>query len=454
MRQKRELQSSLFSRRPRNEIARELEAVSQVLDANPEILALVYQDLVGLKSAATGRTGLTADQVLRCAFLKQYRQLTYEELALYLADSVSFQAFSRLAEEQYPSASTLQENIKTIQAATWEALHRLLVSYAAAAGMEKGRKIRLDATGVETNVHPPTDALLLQDGVGVITRLLVRGQELRPLPAYRFADHRRAVKKRVVRIRDAKKPQVRVQAYRELLPLAAQTRGYAVEAIAALSGFVGERLEMTFGAKALRDRLERAVGLLGRVEDQARRRVLQGEKVPAAEKVISFFECHTDIIEKGDREPLYGHKVFLTGGASGLILDCLVRRGNPADASMFMELLARQEEIYGRAPLKTAADGGFASKENLRRAKKQGVRDVAFSKRRGLSVLEMVKSLWVYKKLKNFRAGIEAAISTLKRAFGLSRCTWTGWEGFQQYVWSAVVSYNLAMLGRWKKAAV
>lgn len=449
MRQKRELQSSLFARRPRNEIAQELEAVSQVLDANPEILALVYQDLVGLKSAATGRTGLTAEQVLRCAFLKQYRQLTYEELALYLADSLSFQAFSRLAEEQYPSASTLQENIKTIQAATWEALHRLLVSYAAAAGMEKGRKIRLDATGVETNVHSPTDALLLlQDGVGVITRLLVRGKELRPLPACRFADHRR------VRIRDAKKPQVRVQAYRELLHLAAQTRGYALEAIAALSGFVGERLEMTFGAKALRDRLERAVGLLGRVEDQARRRVLQGEKVPAAEKVISFFECHTDIIEKGDREPLYGHKVFLTGGASGLILDCLVRRGNPADASMFMEMLARQEEIYGLAPLKAAADGGFASKENLRRAKKQGVRDVAFSKRRGLSVLEMVKSLWVYKKLKNFRAGIEAAISTLKRAFGLSRCTWTGWEGFQQYVWSAVVSYNLAVLGRWKMAAV
>jgi IS5 family transposase len=121
---------------------------------------------------------------------------------------------------------------------------------------------------------------------------------------------------------------------------------------------------------------------------------------------------------------------------------------------MFMELLARQEEIYGRAPLKAAADGGFASKENLRQAKKQGVRDVAFSKRRGLAVLEMVKSLWVYKKLKNFRAGIEAAISTLKRAFGLSRCTWTGWEGFQQYVWSAVVSYNLAVLGRWKKAAV
>jgi IS5 family transposase len=296
------LQSSLFAPRPKNEIAQELEAVSRVLDANPEILALVYQDLVGLKSAATGRTGLTAEQVLRCAFLKQYRQLTSEELALYLADSRSFQAFSRLAEEQYPSAATLQENIKTIQAATWEALHRLLVSYAAAAGMEKGRKIRLDATGVETNVHSPTDALLLQDGVGVITRLLVRGQELRPLPACRFADHRRAVKKRVVRIRDAKKPQVRVQAYRELLHLAAQTRGYALEAIAALSG----------------------------------------------------------------------------------------------------------EEIYGRAPLKTAADGGFASKENLRRAKKQGVRDVAFSKRRGLPVLEMVKSLWVYKKLKNFRAGIEA----------------------------------------------
>jgi IS5 family transposase len=109
-------------------------------------------------------------------------------------------------------------------------------------------------------------------------------------------------------------------------------------------------------------------------------------------------------------------------------------------------LLERQKHLYGRAPLQRAADGGFASLEKLGRAKLMGVKDVSFSRKRGLSVLEMVQSQWVYKRLKNFRAGIEANISRLKRVFGLTRCTWTDWAGFKQYVWSAVVSYNLSLL--------
>ena len=108
--------------------------------------------------------------------------------------------------------------------------------------------------------------------------------------------------------------------------------------------------------------------------------------------MVSFFEDHTDIIEKGQREIVYGHKVFLTGGKSGLILDCLVVSGNPADTDLFIPLLERQEHIYGKPPLQTAADGGFASLDNLNRAKQMGVKDVSFSKKRGLSVLEMVKS--------------------------------------------------------------
>jgi len=198
------------------------------------------------------------------------------------------------------------------------------------------------------------------------------------------------------------------------------------------------------------EKLERALMIFGRVIDQTERRVIRGEKVCASEKVVSFFEHHTDIIEKGGREPCYGHKVYLAGGRSGLILDCRVVRGNPRDSSLFSELICRQGGFYGRAPRQVAADGGFASVDNLRWAKGQGIKDVMFSKRRGLSVLDMVKSHWVYRRLRNFRAGIEASISWLKRIFGLARCTWKGWKSFQQYVWSAVVSCNLHVLGRVK----
>jgi IS5 family transposase len=141
---------------------------------------------------------------------------------------------------------------------------------------------------------------------------------------------------------------------------------------------------------------------------QTERRVFRGEKVPVSEKIVSFIECHTDIIVKGGRDTQYGHKVFFTGGKSGLILDCMIERGNPSDAGMFPALVDRQKEIFGRPPRQMAADGGFASKDNLKIAKDKGIKDAMLAKRRGLSVLEMVKSLWVYKKLPKCRLGLKS----------------------------------------------
>jgi transposase, IS5 family len=298
---------------------------------------------------------------------------------------------------------------------------------------------------VESNIHYPTDATLLQDAIRVVTRLLMDGCQLVPRPAYRFSDHNRVVKRRVLKIKNAKSPKERQNAYKDLLHIAGEVRSYGLAAIAVLADYPGEGEQVIF-IRNLVEELKRALSLLDRIIDQTRRRVIYGEKVPASEKVVSFFEDHTDIIEKGQREIIYGHKVFLTGGKSGLILDCLIASGNPADTDLFVPLLERQEHLYGKPPRQTTADGGFASVDNLNRAKQIGVKDVSFSRKRGLSVLEMVKSHWVYKKLRNFRAGIEANISRLKRAFGLTRCTWTAWEGFKQYVWSSVVSYNLAVL--------
>jgi IS5 family transposase len=188
--------------------------------------------------------------------------------------------------------------------------------------------------------------------------------------------------------------------------------------------------------------------LVERVIWQTERRVLHGESVPAAEKLVSLFEPHTDIIVKGAREVQYGHKLTLVSGRSGLILDALIEEGNPTDSQRFLPLLERHIEHYGTAPRQMAADGAYASHDNLTQAKARGVEDVAFHKKRGLSIEAMVKSHWVYRVLRNFRAGIEANISCLKRAYGLARCTWKGWEHFRAYVWSSVVAYNLALFAR------
>lgn len=453
MRRKFNPQMNLFSPVARSSIVKELEQISTILDATPTVMDLVFGDLIKTRRPDTGREGLTAEQVLRCAILKQYRELTYEELAFHLEDSDAFRSFSRLEMGQYPSKSILQENIKAIREETWEAIHRDILSYAIREKVEKGRTVRVDSTAVETDIHHPTDSTLLADGVRIITRWLTEGKELAPPPRYQFSDHQRVVKKRVMTILNARKDTVREKAYRDLLHYAGLVKGYALAAIPELASYEGHDLADTFAGHELARKLERAVRILGNVIDQTERRVFKGEKVPASENIVSFFEDHTDIIVKGKRDTEYGHKVFLSGGASSMILGCLIVRGNPADADQYQSLLEQHKEWFGRMPRQVSADGGFASKENLTFAKEHQVKDAVFARKRGLSVLAMAKSTWVYKKLRNFRAGIESGISALKRAFGLDRCTWSGWEGFKRYVWSSVVSYNLLVLARIRLAS-
>ena len=188
--------------------------------------------------------------------------------------------------------------------------------------------------------------------------------------------------------------------------------------------------------------------LLQRVIEQARQRVILGKKMPAEQKVVSIFEIHTDILKKERRETVFGHKVCLAGGASGLISDCTIEYGNPPDSHLAPKMIARHKGIFKKPPRQATFDGGFASKSNLRAIKAYGVKDCAFHKKRGLEISDMVKSSWVYKQLRNFRAGIEGCISYLKRAFAMDRCNWRGRESFHAYVWTSILAYNLMALAR------
>jgi len=293
---------NLFTTMARNLIAKELQQMSRILNATPKVIELAYEDLVRSSRPTTGREGMTAEQVLRCDILKQYRQLTYEELAFHLEDSEAFRIFSRLEMGQYPCKSILQENIKSLREETWEAIHREILGYAKQEKIETGRKVRIDATCVETDIHHPTDSTLLADGVRLITRLLTEGKELTPTPCYQYSDHRRVVKKRVLTILNAKKETDLRNAYKDLLLYTGKVREYALAAIPELHNHQGQTLEDLFAGKVLAEKLARAVGIFDKVIDQTDRRVFTGEKVSASEKVVSFFEDHTDIIVKSRRE--------------------------------------------------------------------------------------------------------------------------------------------------------
>ena len=424
--------------------ARELEAMSRILDAEGGMAERVGQDLVrGVKNPETGRGGMSGDQVLRVLVVKQMNGFGYAALHFHLLDSASYRTFCRFgALESVPSRSALAENVKKVRVETLEEIDRMLLKRAAREGVEKGRKVRIDSTVVEANIHAPSDSALLWDSVKVLTRLLEQAGA--GCPAWR--DHTKRAKRRMLAIQRARTKEKRVPLYRDLLKVTGKVLGYARSARDVLADSAEE------GLRRQAFELNRHRRLLERVVDQAERRVLRGESVPAGEKVVSIFETHTDVIVKDGRDTLYGHRVFLTGGASGLVLDCLIRAGNPADSTLSTPMLQRQKEIYGRPSRQAALDGGFASKENLRAAKELGVADVCFAKKRGLKVPNMVKSTWVYRKLRDFRAGIEGMISFLKRAFGLDRCTWRGDLSFQSYVWSGVLAANLLTLARHKLA--
>ena len=429
---------------------KELEAISRIIDSNPTICDYVLQDLNHGKTfhRRTGAQGMSADQVLRAAIVMRLFDFTYRQLAFHISDSRCLRRFCRIgfADKGFQK-SALNSNIKSISDNTWQWIFRDLLGYAKDKKIEKGRKVRVDCTVVESNIHKPFDSVQLYDCVRVLTRLIHKSRDDLGVHLI-FTDHCRRAKKRMVGIQYAKSNKEREPLYKDLLKVTQKTIGYAIKAQKAVSqACIANLMSMTMASE-----FTHYIDLSKQVYDQAYRRVIQAESVPADQKVFSIFEEHTDIIIKDRRETHYGHKICLTGGCSNLILDCKVLEGNPADTELVEEMLDRQKQIYGRYPLKVAFDGGFASKDNLKKVKDLKIKDVCFSKKRGMKEADMCRSDYVYKKLRRFRAGIESGISWLKRSFGLTRCSWKGFRSFKCYVLSAVVAANLLTMARWKPA--
>jgi IS5 family transposase len=250
----------------------------------------------------------------------------------------------------------------------------------------------------------------------------------------------------VYKINNARGDANRLPLYKQLIKTAQKVVGYAGVAVKELAAERCGSFEEIGVAAELRSALEHYIPLAEHVIDQATRRILQGENVPAQGKIVSIFEPHADIIKKGQREIIYGHKIFLTGGKSNLVLDCSVERGNPADTGQFLPALQRHNQRFGKVPKDVATDGGFASKDNAKKAREAGVTNIVFSALKGNVLAELVQSERIYKRLRKWRAGIEGVISTVKRAYGLVRCNWRSFESFQAYVQLAVIAYNLKTL--------
>ena len=421
--------------------AKQLVEISGVLDRQPTVLDLIHEDLTAGVRSDLGRKGLSADQVLRILILQRVTRCSFDALEFAINDSELYWNFCRIGVGRRITRSRIHANVHKVQPTTIEAVNRIALQAAIAEKVETVERTRTDATVTETNIHAPTDSSLLWDATRMIGQIMEKAARVFRVT---FTDRRQEAKREYVGAATSANAEERVPHYKALVDLVG-------EALADTARVVQELRSATKQAKLatkLVKKLETLAALGQRVVDQTRKRVFEGKKVPSAKKVVSMSEPHTDIIVKDRHNVFYGHKVTLTTGASGLVLDCFVETGNPADSTLAVRSVQRLKAAYGKVPSQVAFDGGYASQENLTKLKAEGVKDVAFSKGRGLKVAEMLRDPVNYPMLRNFRAGIEAGIAYLKTAVGLRRCVWRGPLGFCAYVWGGVLAANLLTLAR------
>lgn len=430
----------LFTNFSSHEFSQKMKSISDLLDSLPQLSEFVWKDLQGerTQSSNAGATGVPAEVVLRCALALRLKDLTFKDLEFLLVDSETWRSFCKVDFGTSISDSSLQSNVSKISAQTWLQIQMQLNQHAIATGIEDGKDARIDATAVSSYCAYPIDSKLLCDSLKIVhrcARFLRREGCSVNLP---FSEKSaRALRLELLNLkgREEKKP-----VYEKLVVGAADVWKKIPDLIAAL-----QRIGCNNSIKKA-DRLTDLMGELECVLAQTIARIFDQEKVSSGDKIFSVFEPHVDAISKGNRETVFGHKVNFVTGHSGLILDAEVLEGNPADASIFLNTLERLIAATGIIPQQVVTDGGYASIDNHQDALEMGIETVVFGKSAGVTKEEMTPSEDLYKVLKNFRAGIEATISRLKRCFGLSKCRWKGFAGFKKYVYSSTVAYNLMIL--------
>ncbi len=434
--------------------SQELEEMERILKELPgigEVEQKILKDVNHGRERKTGRDGLSSEQILKLGLLRKRHGLSYRDMAHATTDSMSMRVFLNLAPGEGISKSTIQGNLKAVREETWELLSKKITAYAKTKELERGKALRSDCTTVETNIHYPTDASLLNDTVRVLCRNMNRAFQIMGDEAL-YEDRSRRAKSKLFKINNARGEEKRHPHYLELIRITRETLEYAKALLPLLKSYKCADLMDGLKLDAVHAELMTYIPRGEKVVTQAYRRVVKKEEVAVSDKIFSIFEEHTDIIVKGFRDIVFGHKVLLSTGVSGLILDLQVLEGNPKDSTLVPEIFERHVKSTGAAPTAAAFDGCFASTANRDRAKELGVEDLTFSKNGSLSLDSLMSSPKLHKTLRNFRAGIEGCISFLKRVFGFSRVLDKSLETFKAALHLGAAAYNMTLLARMRLA--
>jgi IS5 family transposase len=331
-------------------------------------------------------------------------------------------------------------------------LHGRIVALAQQRGVIRGRKMRVDTTVVESNIHYPTDSGLLNDGTRVLTRTMKQIEQKVGGLKRKVRDRKRSVRKRVIAIAHALRHKgvegdlQRKQEYRKLLRLTRQILNDSRRVLQEVEALPARRRR---GVSGLGERLEEMADQVRRVVRQTKARVLAG-LTQFPDKLFSLFERHTEIIRKGKagKPNEFGKLVEIQEAENQIITHYEVYEQRPSDQHLLLPAVEAHRRKLGRVPGWVAADAGFYSRANEEGVRAMGVKYVSIPNRstRSAERRKLEKQRW-FKRGQKWRTGCEGRISLLKRRHGLTRCRYHGLHGMRRWVGLGVIADNLINIG-------
>lgn len=415
------------------ELDEELEKVDEFL-SNAQLLKPFEEAF----DPSLGRPGTAAGIYLRMMYLKFRWGLSYEEVEREVKERLPWRYFCHLSlMDPVPDATTLIKLNQRFGADRMTGLNKHLVKQLLKSGSIKPRRIRIDSTTLEAHISYPNDVGVIHQAVKTLTRTAV-------CLGKKITSHVRATKRAVFSWSQTAKanPKERKQKGRKILKKVAKLAKHTVEesrkAFQSLRGSASDqsaKLKQRFF-----EQMELAQTILSQTEQK-----LQGDKsIP--ERIVSFHDSEARPIRKGklNKAVEFGRTLQLIQDSSGVIVHYEVHRGNPNDSTQLLSVVRQAKNSLGIKPKELAADRGYYSADNVLKLGKAGIEKVGIPKVGRLSKAEKIhqRKTW-FRKLQRFRCGIEAAISMLKRKFGLDRVLAKGSVGTAIWTGLAIFAYNV-----------
>ena len=440
-----------------------MRLVDELLE-DEELLDTVYeaQGERHPQSRSRGRMQTPAEVLLRLLLLKHIRNWSYDVLEREVRANLVYRAFTRIGDEKVPDAKTLARLGQLIEPRVVEQLHQRVVELAQERGVTQGRKLRVDTTVVERNIHYPTDSGLLGDGARVLTRTMKKITELTGRAGTKLRNRMRTIGHRVMEIARtsrSKGPQVQErlkQGYRKLLTTTRKVVNQAKRFRKEIASGVkrAKDHEQKLVLQGLRKDLETMLPRVRQVIRQSRARVLGGD-VHVAGKLVSIFEPSTEVIRKGkaSKPTEFGKMVKIQEAENQIITHYQVFAKRPNDADLLVPAVQKHEEQFGRVPQLVAGDAGFYSASNEAELSEMGVKQISVPNRSTKSPeRRRHQKKRSFRRGQKWRTGVEGRISVLKRRHGLNRCRYRGDAGMQRWVGLGVIADNLINIGRFLAA--